>query len=184
MTHSCKRKHRIGTTLTLPVLTLAAVAAVNSTAAQTIPTEEIVVIGTRTAVNINDLPMQVSVISAADIDNSGATNITEILADSGEIYIRTSGSSGGRITLRGMAHADTLFLLDGMRINGELNKTYELDRIPAGMIDRIEVVKGSASLLYGSEAMGGWSTSSPDATRTALVATCSCCMEPIATVWT
>jgi len=54
-----------------------------------------------------------------------------------------------------MAHADTLFLLDGMRINGELNKTYELDRIPAGMIDRIEVVKGSASLLYGSEAMGG-----------------------------
>ncbi|MEX2469910.1 MAG: TonB-dependent receptor [Pseudohongiellaceae bacterium] len=113
------------------------------------------VIGTRTAVNVNDLPMQVSVISADDIDNSGATNISEILTDSGEIYIRTSGSSGGRITLRGMAHADTLFLIDGMRINGELNKTYELDRIPAGMIDRIEIVKGSASLLYGSEAMGG-----------------------------
>lgn len=117
--------------------------------------EEIVIIGTRTAVNRNDLPMQVSVITADDILNSGSVNVAEILNDSGEVYIRTSGSSGGRITLRGMAHADTLFLIDGMRINGELNKSYELDRIPAGMIERIEILKGSASLLYGSEAMGG-----------------------------
>jgi len=78
MSHSFQRKSRIGTTLSLPVLTLAAMAALNGAAAQPVPTEEIVVIGTRTAVNINDLPMQVSVISAADIDNSGATNITEI----------------------------------------------------------------------------------------------------------
>ncbi len=123
--------------------------------AEALMPEEIVVIGTRTAVHRNDLPMQVSVITADDIRNSGSLNVAEVLNDSGEIYIRTSGSSGGRITLRGMAHADTLFLIDGMRINGELNKTYELDRIPAGMIERIEILKGSASLLYGSEAMGG-----------------------------
>lgn len=117
--------------------------------------DEIVIIGTRTAALRDDLPMQVSVITQDDIRNSGSVNVAEILSDSGEIYIRQSGSSGGRITLRGMSHSDVLFLIDGMRVNGELNKTYELDRIPAGMIERIEIVKGSASLLYGSEAMGG-----------------------------
>lgn len=150
----CTTKARYFLGAILP-LALASHAIADEVAPQLLPLEEIVVIGTRTAVNLNDLPMQVSVITSADINNSGATNISEILTDSGEIYIRTSGSSGGRITLRGMAHADTLFLIDGMRVNGELNKAYELDRIPAGVIDRIEIVKGSASLLYGSEAMGG-----------------------------
>lgn len=139
----------------LVLSTLAAPALAQQSPAVTPMPEEMVIIGTRTAVSRNDLPMQVSVITAEQIQNSGSVNVAEILNDSGEIYIRTSGSSGGRITLRGMAHADTLFLIDGMRINGELNKTYELDRIPAGMIERIEILKGSAGLLYGSEAMGG-----------------------------
>ncbi len=54
-----------------------------------------------------------------------------------------------------MAHGDTLYLIDGRRVTGEFSKTYELDRIPASMIERIEIVKGSSSLLYGSDAMGG-----------------------------
>lgn len=139
----------------LALTTLGSTASAQQSPATGLLTDEIVVIGTRTEVNRNDLPMQVSVITAEDIRNSGSVNVAEILSDSGEIYIRESGSSGGRITLRGMAHSDTLYLIDGMRLNGELNKTYELDRIPAGMIERIEVLKGSASLLYGSEAMGG-----------------------------
>lgn len=117
--------------------------------------DEIVTIGTKTKSSISDLPMQTMVITSEEIENSGASNVGEILKDEGSIYLTTSGSSGATMSIRGMAHGDTLYLIDGRRITGEFSKTYELDRIPASMIERIEIVKGSSSLLYGSDAMGG-----------------------------
>jgi outer membrane receptor for ferrienterochelin and colicins len=117
--------------------------------------DEVVTIGTKTASSVSDLPMQVAVIGAEDIENSGASNVGEILNSEGSIYLQTSGSNGATMSIRGMAHGDTLYLIDGKRVTGEFSKTYELDRIPASMIERIEIVKGSSSLLYGSDAMGG-----------------------------
>ncbi len=117
--------------------------------------DEIVTIGTKTKSSISDLPMQTTVITSEEIENSGSSNVGEILKDEGSIYLSTSGSNGATMSIRGMAHGDTLYLIDGRRITGEFSKTYELDRIPASMIERIEIVKGSSSLLYGSDAMGG-----------------------------
>ena len=117
--------------------------------------DEIVTVGTKTKSSISDLPMQTMVITSEEIENSGASNVGEILKDEGSIYLMTSGSNGATMSIRGMAHGDTLYLIDGRRITGEFSKTYELDRIPASMIERIEIVKGSSSLLYGSDAMGG-----------------------------
>ncbi|MCK9338007.1 MAG: TonB-dependent receptor [Arcobacteraceae bacterium] len=117
--------------------------------------DEVVTIGTKTQSSVSDLPMQVAVIGAEDIENSGASNVGEILNCEGSIYLQTSGSNGATMSIRGMAHGDTLYLIDGKRVTGEFSKTYELDRIPASMIERIEIVKGSSSLLYGSDAMGG-----------------------------
>lgn len=121
----------------------------------TIKLDDIVTIGTKTQSSIKDLPMQVDIISQEEIANSGASNIGEILNSEGSIYLLSSGSNGATMSIRGMAHGDTLILIDGKRVNGEFSKTYELDRIPAGIIEQIEVVKGSSSLLYGSDAMGG-----------------------------
>lgn len=117
--------------------------------------DEVVTVGTKTKSSISDLPMQTMVITSEEIENSGASNVGEILKDEGSIYLTTSGSNGATMSIRGMAHGDTLYLIDGRRITGEFSKTYELDRIPASMIERIEIVKGSSSLLYGSDAMGG-----------------------------
>ncbi len=117
--------------------------------------EDVVTIGTKTQSSISDLPMQVTLISNEEIENSGASNVGEILTSEGSIYLNTSGSNGATMSIRGMAHADTLILIDGKRVNGEFSKSYELDRIPTSMIERIEIVKGSSSLLYGSDAMGG-----------------------------
>ena len=122
---------------------------------ETIKLDEIVTIGTKTNSSIQELPMQVSVIDKEDIKNSGASSVGDILNSEGGIYLKTSGSNGASMSIRGMAQSDTLILIDGKRVNGEFSKTYELDRIPAGIIERIEIVKGSASLLYGSDAMGG-----------------------------
>lgn len=117
--------------------------------------DEVVTVGTKTKSSIFDLPMQTMVITSEEIENSGASNVGEIFKDEGSIYLSTSGGNGATISIRGMAYGDTLYLIDGKRITGEFSKTYELDRIPADMIERIEIVKGSSSLLYGSDAMGG-----------------------------
>jgi len=122
---------------------------------ETIKLNDIVTIGTKTESTVKNLPMQVDVITAEEIQNSGASNVGEILNSEGTIYLKPTGSNGATMSIRGMAHGDTLILIDGKRVNGEFSKTYELDRIPAGIIERIEVVKGSSSLLYGSDAMGG-----------------------------
>jgi outer membrane receptor for ferrienterochelin and colicins len=122
---------------------------------ETVNLDTIVTIGTKTQSSIKDLPMQVELIGEEEIQNSGASNVGELLNSTGDIYLNTSGSNGATMSIRGMAHADTLILIDGKRVNGEFSKTYELDRIPTGMVARVEIVKGSSSLLYGSDAMGG-----------------------------
>ena len=114
--------------------------------------ERMVVVGTKTENSIMDLPQQALVIEQEQIANSADTNLSELLANTSGIYVSPAGST---MSLRGMAHDDTLYLIDGKRVNGEYSKTYELERIPTSMIERIEILKGSSSLLYGSDALGG-----------------------------
>lgn len=114
--------------------------------------DEVISIGTKTAKSVEEQPTQVELITEEEIENSGANNLSEILNNTPWLYVSPSGKT---FSMRGMGHSDTLLLIDGKRVNGEFSKTYELERIPAGMIERIEVLKGSSSLLYGSDAMGG-----------------------------
>lgn len=113
---------------------------------------DIVVSSTKTKSTIDDLPMQVTVITQDEIENSGATSIADILINDGGISIMTSGANEQRISIRGMKPSDTLYLMDGKRINGSFT---DIGRLPSGMVERIEIIKGSSSLLYGSDAMGG-----------------------------
>ncbi len=114
--------------------------------------DEIVTIGTKSEKSVSEQTTKVEVITQEAIENSGASNLSEVLNATPWLYVAPSGKS---ISIRGMGHSDTLLLIDGKRVNGEFTKTYELERIPSGMIERIEVLKGSSSLLYGSDAMGG-----------------------------
>jgi outer membrane receptor for ferrienterochelin and colicins len=113
---------------------------------------EIVVSSTKTKSTLADLPMQVTVITQDEIENSGATNISDILTGSGEVATKASGANEQQVSIRGMNPDDTLYLIDGKRINGTFT---DAGRIPASMVERIEIVKGSSGLLYGSDSMGG-----------------------------
>ena len=114
--------------------------------------ERVVVVATKSENSQTKLSTQVEIISAEEIQNNAYVNTADIFANTPSIQTSPDGS---KISLRGMAHNDTLMLIDGRRIVGEFEKKYELERIPAGMIERIEILKGSSSVLYGTDAMGG-----------------------------
>ncbi|NCB55367.1 MAG: TonB-dependent receptor, partial [Epsilonproteobacteria bacterium] len=114
--------------------------------------DEIVTVGTKSEKSVEDQTTHVEVITSETIENSGASNLSEVLNAAPWLYVAPSGKT---ISIRGMGHSDTLLLIDGKRVNGEFSKTYELERIASGMIERIEILKGSSALLYGSDAMGG-----------------------------
>lgn len=73
----------------------------------------------------------------------------------------------GTYSLLGGRNDDTLILLDGVRLNNRLYGGLYLDTLPANAVERIEVLKGGQSLLFGTQAVAGSSTSSPAARRRA-----------------
>jgi outer membrane receptor for ferrienterochelin and colicins len=118
---------------------------------------DIVVTGTRTRRLIKDSPVATEVIHADEIENLGAENVGEVLEERAGIIITQDGARGGLLSaqLQGLNDNHTLVLVDGAPIIGRIAGKLDLSRISVQNIDRIEIVKGAASSLYGSEAVGG-----------------------------
>ena len=138
------------------------------------PLQEIIVTGSRIAAPNEVSTSPIQVISAQSIQVSGKTDITDIMSQLPQIYTNdlgqdlgngTSGlaTAGGVATadLRGLGPGRTLVLVDGRRLGvGSPNTAItqpapDLDQIPAGLVDRVEVVTGGASAAYGSDAIAG-----------------------------
>ena len=120
--------------------------------------EEVVVSATKTPEERKDIPNAVVLVDKMDIQNSPAKTIGELLANELGIDWRTLGNYGGAIEevhIRGMTGSGTQVLVNGVSINSPSLGVADVGRIPLNTIERIEVVKGSGSLLYGSGAMGG-----------------------------
>lgn len=116
---------------------------------------EIVVTATRSAQTIDETLASVSVISRDDI--SQATDLPTLLqAHAGVDIVRTGGSGqAATIFLRGTESDHTLILIDGVKISSTTLGISSLHHIPLAQIERIEIVRGARSALYGSEAIGG-----------------------------
>lgn len=113
---------------------------------------EVVVTGTGTYHRLKDTPVPVEVITAKEIASTGALNFEDALA-----ALSTSITTKGayNIVMNGLRNKQILILVDGKRLAGDVGGDNDLERIDMSNIKRIEVVKGGASSLYGSEAMGG-----------------------------
>lgn len=122
-------------------------------------TREVVVTATRTEQEIKEIPNAVEVITAADIKKLGAENMTAALRRATSINLSKAAMAGNQVSIRGMDSAHTLILVDGKRIAGEdassTSNVYELNRINLDNIERIEIIRGPGSSLYGSDALGG-----------------------------
>ena len=117
--------------------------------------EEIVVTATRTPKLLKDAPVITRVIRSEEIRKTDATTVKDLLELVMPGIEFTSHGGTANINLAGMGANYVLFLIDGERIAGEARDNIDYDRLNVANIERIEVVKGAASALYGSNAIGG-----------------------------
>ena len=144
-------------TLAAAIVALGAIAGPVAAADPGAP-QTIVVTATRHAMAALDAPAAMSVVTREEIAARGADDVLDALR--GETGVSLQGRSiGGRkvISLRGMDSKHTLFLVDGRRIGASDgvvgHSDFQYDWIAVEDVDRIEVVRGPLSVLYGSEAM-------------------------------
>ncbi|MVF12389.1 TonB-dependent receptor [Ketobacter sp. MCCC 1A13808] len=119
--------------------------------------DEIVVTASRSAQTVKETLASTSVINREQIERSQARNVYQILKTTPGVYVRRNGGRGNQTTvsLRGMPTGGTLILMDGIRLESGTSGTTNLQQINVDQIDRIEIVRGSKSSLYGSSALGG-----------------------------
>jgi len=150
--------------LTAAVLSAVSIPAYAAQRAENAPetlvhTDEIVVTASRTEQEVKETPSAVEVITRADIDKMGAETLAQALKLAIGIDIQENAMVGNRSAIRGMNTNQTLILVDGRRVRtentSETMNYYELQRINMDDVERIEIVRGAVSSLYGSEALGG-----------------------------
>lgn len=116
---------------------------------------ELVITGTRTERKLSTLPLPMTVITAETIAKTGVTRLNEILNEQTGIILIPDQSGFEGIQMQGLDAAYTMILIDGVPLVGRSSGVLDLSRVSVGNIERIEIVKGVSSALYGSEAMGG-----------------------------
>ncbi|MBU0481564.1 MAG: TonB-dependent receptor [Proteobacteria bacterium] len=120
--------------------------------------DEVVVTATKTEEKRKDIASSVVVKDAVDIEEAPAESLGGLLANEPGIDWRTYGNYGGasqEIQIRGMDGKGTMLVMDGVVLNSPSLGVADVSQIPLNTIERVEVVKGPGSLLYGSGAMGG-----------------------------
>lgn len=117
----------------------------------------IVVTASRYAEGIEEVPASVTVIDGEEIEARKAVALDETLGTAAGLGVFRQGSLGeeSNIRLRGAEYNHVLVLIDGVKANSPLDGAFDFGDILAEQIDRVEVVRGCMSALYGSEAMGG-----------------------------
>lgn len=118
---------------------------------------ETVVTAGRLEQRLADSLRAVVVITARDIEASGQLSLAQVLQQFGGIETASSGGIGSAtsVFLRGASSAQALVLVDGVRVGSATLGTTALENIPLAQIERIEIVSGPVSGLYGSDAIGG-----------------------------
>lgn len=118
-----------------------------------------VVTATKTQLEKKEVPVAVEVITAQKIKDLGAYSVQDALRLASNVDVQDNGMTGNQVMLRGNDTMHTLILIDGKRMAAENTQSsqnaYELKRINIADVERIEVIRGNGSALYGSDAMGG-----------------------------
>ena len=145
---------------TSPVFLLSLLAAASATAQTAVPSappQQILVTATRVPTPVNQLVADVTVIDRATIERSEGRTLVELLSQQAGLQFASNGGLGKTASLfiRGLESRHTLLLVDGIRVGSATVGTPSLDNLPLEAVERIEIVRGPMSSLYGNGAFGG-----------------------------
>ena len=155
-----RKRHR----LALSAGTLAVAAAIGGCASVSVAAtppvnrlDTVAVTATRTAQPIADLLADITVIDGDEIARAGAGGLVQLLQRQAGVEIVQNGgpASVSGVFLRGANRGQTLVLVDGQRVGSSSTGATTLEAIPLDAIERIEILRGPASSLYGADAIGG-----------------------------
>ena len=118
---------------------------------------ETVVTATRLATRADELTSEVVVVDRETIERSGGRTLPEVLARTASVQMAANGGPGttSSVFIRGTESRHAVLLIDGVRYGSATSGAPAWENIPLEMIERIEVLKGPASALYGADAAGG-----------------------------
>ena len=119
---------------------------------------EMVVTSTRVERDVFNTPQAVTVINDKQIEEANVTTTPDLFRNAEGVYIQKTNLGGGSPFIRGLTGKQVLILVDGMRLNNSFYRFgphQYLNTIDPNSIERIEVVRGPSSVLYGSDALGG-----------------------------
>ncbi|MCV2532740.1 catecholate siderophore receptor CirA [Enterobacter wuhouensis] len=121
--------------------------------------DTMVVTASATEQNLKDAPASISVITQEDLQRKPVQNLKDVLQDVPGVQLTDEGDNRKGVSIRGLDSSYTLILVDGKRVNSRnavfRHNDFDLNWVPVDAIERIEVVRGPMSSLYGSDALGG-----------------------------
>jgi vitamin B12 transporter len=158
--HTPAHRRAMATRLALHALAAACAALPLAAQAQTQGTPTVVVTGTRLPLSAAGLAQNITIIDRAEIEASHVARVEDLLARVTGAYVDQAGPSGSFVSLymRGAENSHLLILLDGIKLNDPTTtrgSAYDLSSIDVSQIERIEVLRGPASAVYGGEALAG-----------------------------
>ena len=119
--------------------------------------QEVVVTATRIPETTETTPASVTIITHDQLVAQQSSSVAEALRGQAGVAVTRTGQPGQQtsVFLRGANSDNTLVLMDGIRVNNGFNNAFDFATLPADNVERIEIIRGPQSALYGSEALGG-----------------------------
>jgi vitamin B12 transporter len=141
----------------LPSLLMTQLLTANVFADTTLKTSDVFVTATRTLIPKKNVIADITLISEEEIKLAGYSSLPELLQRQPGIEISNNGGQGkvSTLFLRGASSTHSVILLDGIRIDSATAGLTAIENIPLSQIEKIEIVRGPASSLYGQDAIGG-----------------------------
>jgi outer membrane cobalamin receptor len=117
----------------------------------------VVVTATRSRIPVEDSPSPMEVIGVRDLGNSNGTTVADVLENLSSVFLKDRGATAAlkTISMRGSGSEQVLVLVNGNRLNSFQNELADLSLLPMNDVERIEIVHGGSSALYGADALGG-----------------------------
>jgi len=120
--------------------------------------ETIVISGSKFAEKKKNIIQKIDIITLKDIKKANAQNMGDLLMSTGNVFVQKSQQGGSSPVIRGFEASRVLLVVDGVRMNNAIYRSGHLQNIitvDQNMLERVEVLQGPSSTLYGSDALGG-----------------------------